>query len=453
MALPFEYCFEPGTEADGVTLVVPVAVLNQVTQGRASWLVPGLLQERIVALLRSLPKALRRHFVPAPDFAARCRRGLAPGNTPLVQALGAELKRLTGVHVPQDAWDEGAVPDFLRLRLRLIDDEGRTVETGRDLVALKHRHGSAGGATAQRLPSAGLEREGMTDWDFDALPETVELRRGGIALRGYPALIDGGDSVGVRVLDSADNAACAHRAGLRRLVVLRLGRELRALKRDLGDLRTLQLWYARAADAPPGLPLDVPPTLVDELIGLIVERAFLEGRETVRDPAAFEACVREGRPRLEGVAAEVLALATEILRRYHEARARLAGRIPPAWLPSAQDARAHLDRLVYRGFLLAVPWERLGHYPRYLTAIGRRLERLGQGALRDRDRLAELAGVERDWLDRQARARGDGHPDPRLDEIRWLLEELRVSLFAQELKTAVPVSIQRIERRWRELGL
>jgi len=454
MALPFEYCFEPGTEADGVTLVVPVAVLNQVTEGRASWLVPGLLQERIVALLRSLPKSLRKHFVPAPDVAARCRRALAPGDTPLVQALGAELKRLTGVHVPEDAWDEGAVPDFLRLRFRLLDDEGRTVATGRDLGALRRQHGRAGGATAQRLPSAGLEREGLRDWDAGALPETVELVRGGVRLRGFPALVDGGDCVAVRVLDSAENARRAHRAGVRRLLMLRLAKELRALRRDLRDLDRLRLWYAKVPEPPEGGAADEAGRgLEDELLGLVVDRAFLGGEDPPRDPEAFHAVLAAGRGRLGPVAAETIALAAEILQRYHEARAPLAGRIPPAWLPSVQDARAHLDRLVWRGFLLQTPWDRLVHYPRYLTAIARRLEKLAHAALRDRDRLAELAGLEGEWLGREAQARRAGRADPRLDEIRWLLEELRVSLFAQELKTAVPVSIQRIERRWRELGL
>ena len=452
MELPFEYRFEPGAEADGVTLVVPVAVLNQVTEGRASWLVPGLLQERIVALLRSLPKTLRKHFVPAPDFAERCRRSLAPGETPLVQALGAELKRLTGVHVPEDAWDEDAVPEFLRLRFRLVDDDGRTLAAGRDLGALRREHGATAIAQ-QRLPSAGLEREGLKDWDFGSLPETVELRRGGIRLRGYPALVDGGNGVAVRVLDSAENAARAHRAGLRRLVTLRLPKEVRALRRGLGDLQHIRLWYANAGEAPAGLPMDAHAALDDELVALIVDRAFLEGRDPPRDPAAFRACVDSGRARLARVAAETLALAGEILRRYHEARGPLAGRIPAAWLPSAQDIRAHLDRLVYRGFLLHVPWERLVHYPRYLQAIVMRLERLGHAALRDRDRLPEIAGMEGEWLAREEQARRAGRSDPRLDEIRWLLEELRVSVFAQELKTAVPVSIQRIGRRWRELGL
>ena len=453
MALPLEYHFDPGSEVDGVTLVVPLAVLNQVTEGHASWLVPGLLHDRIVALLRSLPKQLRKHFVPAPEYAERCRRALAPGDTPLAQALGAELRRLTGMHVPEDAWDEGAVPDFLRLRFRLIDDEGNTVAAGRNLTALKRQHGRAVAATEQRLPSAGLEREGLKDWDIGALPETVELTRGGVHLRGYPALVDCGDSVAVRVLDAADSTRRAHRAGLRRLVMLRLAREIRALRRDLRDLDRLRLWYATA-------PVPVADTAVgsagsfdDELVALIVDRAFLEGRGPVRDAEAFHAVIAAGQGSLARVADETTVLVTEVLRRYHEARSAMAGRIPAAWLPSVQDARAHLDRLVYRGFLLQTPWDRLAHYPRYLAGISKRLEKLGHAALRDRDRMAEIAGIEGEWLAREEQARCAARADPRLDEVRWLLEELRVSLFAQDLKTAVPVSVQRIERRWRELGL
>jgi ATP-dependent helicase HrpA len=453
MSLPFEYRFEPGGEADGVTLVVPVAVLGQVTEGRASWLIPGLLRERIVALLRSLPKALRKHFVPAPDFADRCRRALAPGDVPLVCALGTELERLTGVRVPPEAWDESAVPEFLRLRFRLVDDEGRTLAVGRDLGALKRRYGRGSSPTEQRLPPAGLEREDLRDWDFGELPETVEVSRGGLRLRGYPALIDTGDSVAVRVLDSAGTAARAHRAGLRRLLTLRLGKELRVLRRDLVERQQVRLWYAKAADPPKGLAVDARSTLDDDVLALILDRAFLGGGESIRGPAAFRGCLEAGRARLAPVAAETLPLVEEILRRYHAVRASLGGRLSSAALPSAQDARAHLDRLVYRGFLLQVPWDRLVGYPRYLAALARRLERLGHAALRDRDRLADIAGIEGEWLAREAQAREAGRVDPRLDEIRWLIEELRVSLFAQELKTAVPVSVKRIERRWRELGL
>ena len=200
-------------------------------------------------------------------------------------------------------------------------------------------------------------------------------------------------------------------------------------------------------DAVRGIQVD------DEILALIVDRAFLEGRAPIRDPAAFLDCLAAGRGRLATVTTETLALVAEILQCYHAVRAWLGGPITGAALPSAQDARAHLDRLVYRGFLLHVPWDRLLSYPRYLGAIARRLERLGHAALRDRDRLAEVAGIEGEWLAREAQAREAARIDPRLDEIRWLLEELRVSLFAQELKTAVQVSVKRIERRWRELGL
>ncbi|MCU0767132.1 MAG: ATP-dependent RNA helicase HrpA [Gammaproteobacteria bacterium] len=449
LALPFEYRFEPGDEADGVTLVVPVEILAQVSEGRASWLVPGLLHEKIVALIRGLPKGLRRHFVPVPDVATHCRRALRPADTPLVQALGAELSRRGGVHVPEDAWDEAALPDFLRMRFRVVDGEGATIEAGRDLAALKRRHAGAAGA-AQRLPRAGIERAGLKDFTVDPLPETVEMRRGGVRLRGYPALVDHGDSVAVEVLDAADRALAAHRAGLRRLLALRLGRELRETKRGLPGLERMRLQYAKAPRPAAG---GADRELADELVGLILDRTFLGDGPLPRDRDAFEACLAAGQERLSAVVQEVGALAAAILERYQAVRQALAGRIPPAWLPSARDAQAQLDRLVWRGFLLATPWERLVELPRYLGALAKRLEKLQFGVTRDQQRMGEMAAIDAQWRERAAQAERAGRADGRLDEIRWLLEELRVSLFAQELGTAHPVSVQRIERRWRELGL
>jgi ATP-dependent helicase HrpA len=449
LALPFEYRFEPGDEADGVTLVVPVEVLAQVSEGRASWLVPGLLLEKIVALIRTLPKALRKHFVPAPDVAAHCRQALRPGETPLVQALGLALSRRAGVLVPEDAWDEAALPDYLRMRFRVVDEEGATIEAGRDLAALRRRHAAAG-ATARRLPRAGIERAALKDFDVDPLPESVELVRGGVRLRGYPALVDRGDSVAVEALDSAERAFAAHRGGLRRLVALRLGRELRDLRRGLPGLERMRLQYAKAPRREGG-GADVE--LADELTDLILDRAFLGDVPLPRDRSAFVACLAAGRVRVSAVAQEAGALAATILERYQAVRQALSGRIPPAWLPSVRDAQAQLDRLVWRGFLLATPWQRLVEVPRYLGALAKRLEKLQFGVTRDQQRMGEMAAVEVQWRERATQAEQAGRVDPRLDEIRWMLEELRVSLFAQELGTAYPISVQRIERRWRELGL
>ncbi|MBK1701381.1 ATP-dependent RNA helicase HrpA [Thiococcus pfennigii] len=452
--LPLEYHFDPGEAADGVTLVVPLPLINQVSAERGEWLVPGLLEERITALLRGLPKALRKHFVPIPETAARLARRLAPSDRPLVQAVAEALKETTGVAIPEDAWDPDSIPAHLRMKYRLVDERGATVAVDEDLVALRRRHGGAARDSFAHIPTAGLEREGITRWNFGTLPESIELDRAGIRLRGYPALIDRGDSVAIQVLDSEENAARAMRAGLRRLIMLHLGADLRTLRQRLPGLDRLRLQYAKAPPAP-GAAAGANPAgdIADDLLALILDLTFVEDRPPLRDQAAFLARLAEQRPRLGTVADAACALAREILDRYQDLRRRLASITQINWVASVQDIRAQLDRLVFRGFLQAIPYARLQDYPRYLRAIDWRLDRLGHAAAKDRQWLHEMADLQQRWRERQAAAEAAGRRDPRLDEIRWLLEELRVSLFAQQLGTAQPVSIKRIEARWRELGL
>ncbi|WP_416274503.1 DUF3418 domain-containing protein [Lamprobacter sp.] len=542
--LPLEYRFEPGHEADGVTLVLPAMLINQVSPERLQWLVPGLLEERITAMLRGLPKTLRRSFVPMPDTAARVAARLTPSDRPLVRALGEELKALTGVQVPEDAWDEAALPPYLRMKLRLIDLDGHTLAFDDDLLRLKRRlaegafgdgqrapegqlaavprsdpsgrhapgghalqagaHGSQlaggvargrstpsgngresntsgghtpGGATAggQRAAAAAseaaasgsanpavvwghaIERDGLKRWDFGALPESVDLDRAGIKLRGWPALVDQGDAVAIRVLDAQHSAAEAMRGGLRRLFMLAFGADLRTLRRGLcdtaGGLGRLRLQYAKAPQTEPLPGAKSPPDLADELLALILDLTFTEGQPPIRDQASFEQRLQTNKPRLFLVAQEVCGLAANILGTYQTVRKRLDGITQMQWMPSVLDMRAHLDSLVYRGFLVQIPFAHLQDYPRYLRALEQRAEKLPQAATRDRDWMQALAPLLERWRERVAAAAAAERQDERLDEIRWMLEELRVSLFAQQLGTAYPVSVKRLERRWRELGL
>ena len=521
--LPLEYRFEPGHAADGVTLVVPRVLINQLAPERLEWLVPGLLAERIAALLRGLPKTLRRAFVPIPDTAARLAARLTPSDRPLAQALAEELKATTGVQVPEDAWDESALPPHLRMKVRLVEADGRTLATDDDLLRLKRRHaevaaGAHGGASGRDAGGSSawvnagswghaIEREGLTRWDFGELPEHLDLDRGGIRVRGWPALVDQGDAVALRVLDSEQAAAAATRAGLRRLIMLALGSDLRALRRDLcasdGGLDRMRLQYAKAPEPAPsaaglpspaqapafGTPAPAAPSsaagaagakarkrgkkktaaavpagpaphetaagadLADELLALILDLTFTEGQPPIRDRAGFEQRMRSHKGRLFPVAQEVCGLAATLLGRYQAVRKRLAGITQVQWMPSVLDMRAQLDALVYRGFLAAVPFAHLKEYPRYLRALEQRAEKLPLAAARDRERMQELAPLLERWHERAAAARAAGREDERLEEIRWMLEELRVSLFAQQLGTAHPVSVKRIERRWRELGL
>jgi len=454
--LPLQYRFDPGTNADGVTLTVPLPLVNQVSPQRCEWLVPGLLEERLVALLRGLPKHIRKTLVPIPETAGRLVERLTPSDRPLIRAVAEALKDMTGVSVPEDAWDESTGPEHLRMKFRLVDDQGRQVALDDHFPRLKRRYGGQGRQVFAEIPAHELERTGIRDWDFDALPESLDLDRGGIRLRGYPALVDQGDNVAIRVLDSEAGAALAMRAGLRRLLMLQLGSNLRRLRKDLPGLDPMRLQYAKAPQ-PPGPSEPEGETkavdLADELIALILDLTFLEGRTPIRDRRTFRSRLEENRPRLAAVAGEVRALTGEILTRYQAIRGQLADTTQINWAASVMDMRGHLDALVFRGFLQQVPYRHLKDYPRYLKALASRAEKLPYTAGKDRQRMREMAALQRQWQERSTAAREAGRQDTRLEEIRWLLEELRISLFAQQIGTAGPVSVKRIETRWRELGL
>jgi ATP-dependent helicase HrpA len=267
--------------------------------------------------------------------------------------------------------------------------------------------------------------------------------------------VDEGGSVAIRVLDAEDTAVRAMRSGLRRLIMLTLARDMRHLRRNLPGLDRMRLQYAKAPrpddavrEAAPS-----PPDLADELVALILDLAFLEGQPPIRDQAAFESRIAANETRLMPTAREVCELAARILDGYQGLRKRLAGITQVNWMDAVLDLRGQLDALVFRGFLAQVPFAQLKEYSRYLKAADQRAEKLLQGAGRDRQRMAEMAPLLSKWSERTDAARAAGRRDPRLDEVRWMLEELRVSLFAQQLGTAYPVSVKRIEARWRELGL
>ena len=450
--LPLSYHFEPGSEADGVTLHLPLPLLNQVSEGLVDWLVPGLIEEKVTALIKGLPKALRRQFVPAPDHARRVLALMQRGEEPLRRSLGAALRRLTGVTVPEDQWRDRELPDYLRMRIRLTSADGmETLATSRDLLALQRDYGdrvlAAGGAVDSGCP---LEREGLRDWDFDELPREIVLRSGGLQVTAWPALVDEGDSVAVRCLDAPARAEAAHRAGLRRLLMLRMGGTTRDLKKRIPEIQALRLQYAKVPQREPGRA----PPLEEQILALSFDLAFLDQDHDIRDRAAFQACHDRGRERLLTTHEQAVALVRDILGRYHAIRKQLAGMTQLAWLAPVQDMQQQLDELVWQGFLQQVPPARLQAYPRYLEALERRIDKLRSGGqARDQAAMRQMAELLGRWRERDRQARDKGLVDPRLDEIRWLLEELRISLFAQEVGTEGPVSLKRIEKRWRELGL
>ncbi|MBU0500957.1 MAG: ATP-dependent RNA helicase HrpA [Gammaproteobacteria bacterium] len=454
LALPLQYRFDPGQESDGITLVIPLAVLNQVSGDRCDWLTPGLLKELITELLRGLPKQLRKAFVPVPDYAERLSKSLEASDRPLLRALGEELKRLSGVQVPEDAWDMSSLPPHLRMNYRVVDDQGKILGAGRNLAELKQRLVGQVGKPFAGAAVALHEQSGLRDWSCGPLPESIAIQRGGVELRGFPVLVDEGDSVALRILDSQMSAERAQRGGLRRLFLIRLGQTARYLRKNLPDLQRMCLQYANPSTVlRTGAAGEGKADLEEDLIALILDLSFTEGRPPIRDAETFNAALEAGRGELMDRAAEVCKLTAGILDRYQRLRQALAGRKEINWMESLTDMRGHLDRLVFRGFLLETSFIHLQDYPRYLRALELRLDKLGHAAARDRQRLAEMKPKEDEWLERRKRAQTAGRDDERLEELRWLFEELRVSLFAQEAGTAFPISLKRIENRWREMGL
>jgi ATP-dependent helicase HrpA len=441
-SLPLTYTFEPGSDADGVRVDIPLTTLPGVDARDFSWPVPGLRQELVVALIRSLPKALRVNFVPAPNVAAAFLAATTAGEQPLLDALERYLRRTTGVVVRRDDWRLDAVPAHLRPLFTVVGDDGRIVSAGRDLAALQ---ADLAGSAQQAVSAAAseLERSGITTWDFDSVPREFAQTRAGALVRGYPALVDEGDSVALRVLATPAVQETAMRSGVRRLVMLTVPSPGPGIANRLDNAGRLALSLGPQASAAALLD-DCYAAAVDALIdacgGTPWERA---------DFGALVAAVREnGEPGTEQVvtsARAALVASTDIGR-------RLSGPAALDQLAALTDMQGQLARLVHPGFVAAAGLKALRHYPRYFAAMGYRLDRLAGDALRDARSMAAMAGVQAAYLHaKEDTSERIGLP-PQLQRVRWMVEELRVSLFAQHLKTPYPISVQRVEAALRELG-
>ncbi|AJD47982.1 ATP-dependent helicase HrpA [Isoalcanivorax pacificus W11-5] len=435
LRLPLSYSFDPSGSRDGVTLNVPVTVLNQLSLERLDWLVPGLLRDKLEALLRGLPKAQRRHFVPVPDYVAALLEVLTPGDTPLLPALTRELARMTGVRIELEAWQAVTLPPHLQFNLRVTDGE-QVLAEGRDLAAMQTRF--AGHAVAAMTPAQGDEVLTGTDWVFGTLPPVSELSRGGVVLRTWPALEDRTREVASILCASEEEAAWQHRWGVARLLMLRQGEQVRMLRKFAGQQPGFQKMAAEKSALARGV-------LDDALLSATA--LHFPALASVRDESGFRALLAAGRGDFVKAVEARLAGWGGLLAAYRDIAARLDKQFPLAWAHAHRDIKQQLAGLFFPGFLCQVPPAWLAEYPRYLKALAHRLERLGGQIGRDRAQVAELEAL---WAPYQARA-GDTpvwrQPEPLLT-YRFLLEEYRVSLFAQQLGTRMPVSAKRLRQQW-----
>jgi ATP-dependent helicase HrpA len=444
LTIPLQYRFEPGHDEDGVTAIIPVHQLNQITQTPFDWLVPGMLEEKCIALIKSLPKNIRKHFVPVPETVKQCLEIEPDFKGALQEWLGNRLKKLTGEAIPLNAWNMEALTDHLKMNFRVVDDQGQLLDYGRDLKKLQLKHTSKAGDSFDQIAADELNYTGCIGWAFDDLPETYQFIQKGQSFVGFPAIIDEGDAVGVRIFDTEQKAALQHQAGLMRLFQLQLRKECTYVLKNMPKSAAAELTYNRLPKHPI-VGNDAEVSYKDDVLYIALYGVFVEGR-TLRTQQAFEQSLQQNKSGLISAANDAGKIALEIMELYGAIKAQL-NRFN-ANDPLAKDINEQLDLLIYAGFIRNTPYLQLKAIPRYLKAIQYRLDKRDNTL----QKVQEASRyTTRYWKDVEKRAKKD-KIIPEQDPYRWMLEEFRVSLFAQQLKTAYPVSAKRMDKAWDERG-
>jgi ATP-dependent helicase HrpA len=445
LRIALQYRFEPGHEEDGVTAIIPLHLLNQLDPDPFRWGVPGLLREKITALIKSLPKTLRIHFVPVPDHAERVLPMLDFGQGSFFGQLSAALKKAGGIAVSTQSFREDMLPVHLCMNFAVVNEANQVIDRSRNLEELKRRHSADAGKNFQQLARQAYLHNGSKTWDFGELPACFDGEHDGQKVYGFPAVVDEGDTVGVRVFETPEAAASQQELGLSRLFRLGLAKDLKYLKKNLAVNAQAELIYKQLPAHPYLYPdLASAGELREDLLDRLMAALFLEGQPDVRNAETFEERLRSQRAELVLKAEEMAKTAQTLMLAYGDALVRLkACRIAAV----KEDMQAQLGLMLYHGFLLVTPYQFIREMPRYLKALIHRLEKAPQDPLRDLKQFREAAPfLERYW---QAVKTGHGRIVPERDAFRWMLEEFRVSLFAQQLKTPYPVSAKRMEEAWK----
>ncbi len=436
------YHFEPGSPKDGVTITVPLAQLNQIPAARCEWLVPGLLKEKVIQLVKTLPQKIRSKLVPVPEFAAEFVEAVQPSDKGLVSALIHYILKTRGLNargweITPDAFRPDALPAHFSFNFLLLDEHGRQLGLSRSLAELRGEWGGKAKQEFSELHETPSEYSGMTDWSFGELPEMMEVDvGGGQMVIGYPGLSDDGESVSLCVFDTLEEAGEAHAKGLLRLYMLQFRDQLKYFEKNLPGLTQMGMAF---------MPLGSLDDLRRQLIDLAFARACLV-EPWPTDAASFKLRCAEAKSRLGLLAQEICRLVGQVLTDWQAVQKKL-----PAFKVHAaaiQDIEKQLARMIGKRFIADTPFERLQHFPRYFKAVGLRLDKLKADPARDARLLAEYAPL---WTNYERRAivlAKQGVSSPQVEQFRWMLEELRVQLFAQELRTPAPVSTKRLQKMW-----
>ena len=440
---PLHYHFEPGHQQDGVTATIPLTALHQVPKYRFDWLVPGMLRDKCIGLIKSLPKPLRRHFVPVPNAVDKILLGLKPDNRPLVDALAEQLKRHFAVPLNHSDWQQHAIDDYYRMNFRLLDESGQPLAMARNLEQLQNNYRDEVQTSIQQSADPAFERQGIRQWNFGSLPELYEHQTGNLTVRAWPALLDKGDSVALQLLDHPEAARNLSWRGVLKLALLQHSQPVKYLNKQLLKGADLKLMAA-------GLPKR--QALLAPLIAAAYRQALFSsqygGQLLPRDQSQFDTRLASGSNDIVACANELEALLLSLLEPLAAIRKALK-KVGLAAIHGANDINGQLAQLLADHFLLSQPYELLRQYPRYIKAMVQRLDKIAINTLKDRQYTLELETLEQrleslpaehtEWTEEQSSA---------VQHYRYMLQEYRVSLFAQQLRTALPVSAKRLDNQW-----
>ena len=472
--MPLDYHFEPGSPRDGVTLSIPIYALNQVSAERCEWLVPGILKEKVHLLIKSLPQKIRRHCIPLPDYAQgfveRINQADAFGKEPLLNAIIRDIREQTNAVAKKDDFRLETLPVHLFMNFKVVDGYGRMLEASRNLDTLRANFGhearnafqklaalrtkktpaeetepikqqntlSVAELPAQEIPVTQSGTVKITTWDFEPLPEILEIKRGSASLIGYPALVDKGDHCEIEVFDELPLAQTTHHAGVRRLFALQVKEQLKFMTKNIRGLADMGMLFMK---------LGTQEELAAQIQEAALETAFMY-TPLPEKALDFEKRRTEGKARIGLIGNEIASLIQQILTEYQTVQRKMASL--KGHDETLQDINEQLASLMTKRFIAENPLERLKHFPRYLKACGVRIDKCRNDSQRDKNQMAlwQEAATPYFRMEKELRRKKGAHANPRLTEYRWMLEELRVSLFAQELRTPFPVSVKRLAKVW-----
>ncbi|EIA1299204.1 ATP-dependent RNA helicase HrpA [Vibrio vulnificus] len=436
LKLKLSYQFEPGDDSDGVTVHIPLPILNQIDPAGFDWQIPGLRHELVVSLIKSLPKTLRKNFVPAPNYADAFLSRVTAMEMPLLDALEKELRRMTGATVLREDWKLDQVPDHLKVTFRAVDERNRKLKEHKDLHELKESLKEKVQETLSKVADDDIEQQGLHTWSFGELPQVYQQKRGGYQVKAFPALVDNKDSVEIKLYETEQEQISAMKAGQRRLILLNVPSPIKYLHANLPNKSKLGLYFN-----PYGKVLD----LIDDCIACGVDKLIEEQGGLVWEPEKFEALKEHVRAELGDTVVEIAKQVETILTTAFNINKKLKGKIDFTMAFALSDIKAQIEGLIFKGFATECGWKRLPDILRYMKAIERRMEKLPIDPNKDRLHMLKIESVVKDYKELLNKIpKGLAVPE-NVKEIRWMIEELRVSFFAQQLGTPYPVSDKRVK--------